>query len=91
MKRFAMNIVAYVLVALGFLVSTQHAYLYGLAKGKLETASSPDALRIHSIQNVSVTGFFGGIIILIIGQVLLYRNMREVLPGPSREPKPLDK
>lgn len=78
MKRLVMNIVAYVLIALGFLVSTQHAYLFGLAKGKLETASGPDAERVRSIQNVSVTGFASGIIILVIGQVLLYRNLREV-------------
>ncbi|HWY67692.1 MAG TPA: hypothetical protein VNX88_03450 [Terriglobales bacterium] len=90
MKRFAMNLTAYVLIALGLLVSTQHAYLYGLAKGKLETASSTDALRIHSLQNLSVTGFAGGILILVIGQVLLYRNVRKVHPDPGREAKSVD-
>ena len=85
MKRFAMNLVGYVLITLGFLVSTQHAYLFGLAKGKLETASNADTSRIQSIQTVSVTGFFGGILILVIGQVLLYRNMRKVRSDPSRE------
>jgi len=90
MKRLAMNVVAYVLIALGLLVSTQHAYLFGLAKAKLETASSADALRIHSIQNVSITGFFGGILILVIGQVILYRNLREVRPVAGRESKRLN-
>ena len=85
MKRFAMSLAAYVLIALGFLVSTQHAYLFGLSKGKLETASGADASRIQSIQTVSVTGFVGGILILVIGQVLLYRNMREVRSNPTRE------
>jgi len=85
MKRFAMSLVAYVLIALGFLVSTQHAYLFGLSKGKLETASGADASRIQSIQTVSVTGFVGGILILVIGQVLLYRNMREIRPNATGE------
>jgi hypothetical protein len=85
MKRFAMSLAAYVLIALGFLVSTQHAYLFGLSKGKLETASGADASRIQSIQTVSVTGFVGGILILVIGQVLLYRNMREIRSNPTRE------
>ena len=85
MKRFAMSLAAYVLIALGFLVSTQHAYLLGLSKGKLETASGTDASRIQSIQTVSVTGFVGGILILVIGQVLLYRTMREGRSNPPRE------
>jgi len=85
MKRFAMNLVAYLLITLGFLVSTQHAYLFGLAKGKLETASNGDASRIRSIQTVSVTGFASGILILVVGHVLLYRNMREGRSDPSPE------
>jgi hypothetical protein len=88
MKRFAMNLTACVLIALGLLVSTQHAYLYGLAKGKLETASGADASRIQSIQTVSITGFVGGILILVIGQVLLYRNMREIRPNAIGESVP---
>jgi hypothetical protein len=88
MKRFAMSLVAYVLIALGFLVSTQHAYLLGLSKGKLETASGADASRIQSIQTVSITGFVGGILILVIGQVLLYRNMREIRPTATGESIP---
>ena len=90
MKRFAMSLAAYVLIALGFLVSMQHAYLFGLSKGKLETASGADASRIQSIQTVSVTGFFSGILILVVGQVLLYRNMREIPPNPPRESVPPD-
>ena len=90
MKRLAMNLVADVLITLGFLVSAQHAYLFGLAKGKLETASNADASRIQSLQTLSITGFAGGILILIIGQVLLYRNLREVRPDPSHDLKPLD-
>jgi hypothetical protein len=91
MKSFAMNIAAYVLIAVGFVVSTQHAYVFGLAKCKLESSAGPDTLRLHSIQNVSVTGFAGGIIILIIGQVLLYRSLRQVPPDPGRDPKSLNR
>jgi len=85
--KWLAKLLAYVLSILGFLVSVQHAYLLGLAKGKLETAPGTDAMRIHSIQNVSITGFASGIIILVIGQVLLYRNLREVRSASSAGPR----
>jgi hypothetical protein len=85
--KWLVKLLAYVLSILGFLVSVQHAYLLGLAKAKLETAPSPDAMRIHSIQNVSITGFASGIIILVIGQVLLYRNLRQARSSSSAGPR----
>src|SRR6516162_6014194 len=66
------------------ILSVTQAYVFGRATGELGQSSlSPEFSRLLvSVRRNTVIGFAGGIVILALGEVLLYRSSRGN-KGPS--------
>ena|SRR5215472_6192302 len=84
MRRFTIGSIAeYALVLLGLFVSMLNAYLLGQVRGSLSVDSSAALVRLQGVQHTSIVGVIGGVTILAIGHVLLYRSLVAVDSHPS--------
>lgn len=84
LKEITQRLLAIILISIGFFVSVTQAYVFGRATGELGQSSlSPEFSRLLvSVRRNTVIGFAGGIVILALGEVLLYRSSRGN-KGPS--------
>ena len=84
LKEITQRLLAIILISIGFFVSVTQAYVFGRATGELAHSSlSPEFSRLLvSVRRNTVIGLAGGIVILALGEVLLYRSARGN-KGPS--------